>query len=214
MKKGSCDSVDTQSYTGKKGELCFAIEWDDGTSKCLQQMAVSLLFNQGIVHPHPPITRALKIVKEKLEAAGHKVIDWKPYDHAKAFEIIGKIYTAVSEGVVLQRSPSDFFPSRMVGKTLQDHVPSLVSPSCLISCMNLKMEHQLRISRYMRAGKLLAKETRIARHTSTIGIQRRLVQVRVVLSMQSLHQSATGRGTLKEIAACRNFNLGIQQLSA
>lgn len=38
----------------KGAKLCFAIEWDD-----------------GCVHPHPPITRALKETKEKLEKAGH-----------------------------------------------------------------------------------------------------------------------------------------------
>lgn len=35
--------------------LCFAILWDD-----------------GFVLPHPPITRGLRMVKNALEAAGHK----------------------------------------------------------------------------------------------------------------------------------------------
>jgi amidase len=33
-------------------------------------------------------------VKSKLEAAGHKVIDWKPFQHDKAYDIIGRIYSA------------------------------------------------------------------------------------------------------------------------
>lgn len=46
------------------------------------------------MHVHPPITRALKEVKAKLEAAGHKVIDWKPYKHAIGNNIIDRIYGA------------------------------------------------------------------------------------------------------------------------
>lgn len=83
LKRGSVEAAESfeEASGGAGGEnakkLCFAIEWDD-----------------GIVHPHPPITRALKEVKEKLIAAGHSVIDWKPYDHFRAYDIIGRIYSA------------------------------------------------------------------------------------------------------------------------
>lgn len=40
---------------GKGKGLCFAIMWDD-----------------GIIVPHPPIIRALQMTKEALLAAGHK----------------------------------------------------------------------------------------------------------------------------------------------
>ena len=75
LKKGSSEPA--ECYAAGKTQLCFAIEWDD-----------------GIVHPHPPITRALRETKAKLEAAGHKVIDWVPYDHLRAYDIIGRIYSA------------------------------------------------------------------------------------------------------------------------
>ena len=35
--------------------MCFAVMWDN-----------------GVVKPHPPLYRAMKIVREALEAAGHK----------------------------------------------------------------------------------------------------------------------------------------------
>lgn len=84
LKQGSSEPAETHAQG--KGQLCFAIEWDD-----------------GIVHPHPPITRALKEVKEKLIAAGHKVVDWVPYDHLRAYDIIGRIYSA-DGGEDIQRS--------------------------------------------------------------------------------------------------------------
>lgn len=46
------------------------------------------------MHPHPSITRAMKEVKAKLEAAGHTVIDWKPYEHAVGNNIVDRIYGA------------------------------------------------------------------------------------------------------------------------
>lgn len=67
----------TESFTQAQTQLCFAIEWDD-----------------QIVHPHPPITRALREVKEKLVAAGHKVIDWVAHDHLRCYGIIGRICSA------------------------------------------------------------------------------------------------------------------------
>lgn len=41
-----------------------------------------------IVHPHPPVTRALRHAKSKLEAAGIKVVDWEPYKHGHGWDII------------------------------------------------------------------------------------------------------------------------------
>ena len=40
---------------GNGGQLCFGILWHD-----------------GVVHPHPPVTRALEIVKAALLAKGHR----------------------------------------------------------------------------------------------------------------------------------------------
>jgi amidase len=76
LKAGSVEPAEALSGDNSK-QLCFAIEWDD-----------------GIIHPHPPITRALRQVKEKLLAAGHKVIDWVPYDHLRCYDIISRIYSA------------------------------------------------------------------------------------------------------------------------
>lgn len=40
------------------------------------------------VRPHPPVTRALRLAKQKLLAAGIKVVDWEPYKHDYGWEII------------------------------------------------------------------------------------------------------------------------------
>ncbi len=43
--------------------------------------------------PTPPVTRALLETKAALEAAGHTVIQWEPYDMAKSAQIINKLFT-------------------------------------------------------------------------------------------------------------------------
>ncbi|KAG0694762.1 general amidase [Suillus ampliporus] len=50
-------------------DLCFAIMWDD-----------------GVVVPHPPIRRSLEVTKAALKNAGHKVVDWKPIKHSSAMQ--------------------------------------------------------------------------------------------------------------------------------
>ncbi|KAL4251646.1 amidase family protein [Abortiporus biennis] len=63
---------------GKK--LCFGILWNDGQSV-----------------PHPPITRGLEITKAALLAAGHEVVDWKPYKHAEMVDVISGIWDSGAE---------------------------------------------------------------------------------------------------------------------
>ncbi len=60
----------------KSGKLAFGImEWDE------------------LIYPHPPVIRALKIVKEKLLSAGHEVIVWKPQNHSKILNLVTSVFT-------------------------------------------------------------------------------------------------------------------------
>lgn len=58
-----------------------------------KEFTVGVLWDDGIVHPHPPITRGLQYAKEKLQAAGIKVVDWKPFDHTLGWDIVVSIMT-------------------------------------------------------------------------------------------------------------------------
>lgn len=52
-------------------------------------LRVAVLWDDGVVKPHPPITRALKeVVKGLIGTPGIEVIDWKPYKHDLAWELI------------------------------------------------------------------------------------------------------------------------------
>ncbi|KAG6888339.1 hypothetical protein C0995_009086 [Termitomyces sp. Mi166 len=65
-----------ENHGGGKG-LCFAMMWDN-----------------GVVRPHPPLQRAMEITKTALEAAGHKVIDWEPHRHLEIYKNAETIFVA------------------------------------------------------------------------------------------------------------------------
>jgi Asp-tRNA(Asn)/Glu-tRNA(Gln) amidotransferase A subunit family amidase len=45
-----------------------------------------------MVHPHPPVLRALKLAVDRLKQAGMKVVDFDPYDHQEGWDIISTSY--------------------------------------------------------------------------------------------------------------------------
>ncbi|PQE17284.1 putative general amidase protein [Rutstroemia sp. NJR-2017a BVV2] len=48
----------------------------------------------GVVLPHPPITRGVQTVVDVLKKNGHDVFSWKPYKHDYAVNLIGGIYAS------------------------------------------------------------------------------------------------------------------------
>lgn len=52
------------------------------------RLSIAILWDDGVVAPHPPILDALKRTKDALLAAGHEVVPWIPMDHQKAWDII------------------------------------------------------------------------------------------------------------------------------
>jgi len=64
--------------------------------KCMSKgtkLKIGVIWHDGIVKPHPPITRGLKEVVLKLKSvAGVEVVDWPVYRHDLAWEIISSLY--------------------------------------------------------------------------------------------------------------------------
>ncbi len=55
-------------------------------------LRIGVLWHDEIVRPHPPITRALQTVTDKLKAHGIEIIDFPPYLHDEAWAIIASLY--------------------------------------------------------------------------------------------------------------------------
>ncbi|KAH8800616.1 amidase signature domain-containing protein [Xylogone sp. PMI_703] len=76
--------------------LVVEIPWRDEIKKEVFKLAkgrgltFGILAHDGVVTPHPPVKRALDIVKVQIEGLGYKVIEWQPPAHARATEILFK----------------------------------------------------------------------------------------------------------------------------
>lgn len=57
-----------------------------------ERLSVAILYDDGVVKPHPPILQALDKYKQALESAGHDVIRWEPLDHQGGWDLIVKLY--------------------------------------------------------------------------------------------------------------------------
>nr|KMM65355.1 glutamyl-tRNA(Gln) amidotransferase subunit A [Coccidioides posadasii RMSCC 3488] len=64
----------------------------NGSHQGTGQLAFGILYNDGSCTPQPPVARALKIMTETLTRLGHKVIEWKPPNHARGAKIASTIY--------------------------------------------------------------------------------------------------------------------------
>ncbi|EXJ81134.1 hypothetical protein A1O3_07422 [Capronia epimyces CBS 606.96] len=78
-----------------------------------KEFTVGILWDDGIVHPHPPITRGLQYAKKKLEAAGIKVVDWEPFKHDLGWDIVSTLYfpdVAETQRAILAESGEPVLP--------------------------------------------------------------------------------------------------------
>ena len=54
-----------------------------------QKVKIAVLWDDGVVKPHPPVLRALREVVERLRKIDRvEIVEWKPYKHDLAWDII------------------------------------------------------------------------------------------------------------------------------
>ncbi|KAI0260490.1 general amidase [Gloeopeniophorella convolvens] len=85
-----------------KDPLAVRKHWDEDEYRLIEhgggtKLTFGILWNDGQVVPHPPVIRALEITKQALIAAGHDVIDWKPYKHGEIYAVTRDIWAAAGE---------------------------------------------------------------------------------------------------------------------
>ncbi|UJR17425.1 hypothetical protein I4U23_004320 [Adineta vaga] len=56
------------------------------------KLTVAVMWDDNVVHPHPPITRALRETIDYLKKSGIQIIDWEPIDHQKCWDIASALY--------------------------------------------------------------------------------------------------------------------------
>jgi len=62
--------------------------------------------SDGVVSPHPPVSRAMDRTIAALEAAGHEVIEWAPPAHSEAFQHMWNTFAA-DGGIDIHKALSD-----------------------------------------------------------------------------------------------------------
>ncbi|CAE6502867.1 unnamed protein product [Rhizoctonia solani] len=69
------------------------IPWDSSLAvpEAGKKLVIGLLVDDGVVAPHPPIVESLHKARDALLAAGHEVIDFEPFAHMEAFELVIKL---------------------------------------------------------------------------------------------------------------------------
>ncbi|KAJ8111798.1 hypothetical protein OPT61_g5692 [Boeremia exigua] len=76
---------------------CCPIPWrsemfEDAQSRPL---CIAVMRDDGVVRPHPPVTRVLETVAAKLKRAGHDIVAWSPGSlHQECIDIMDQYYTA------------------------------------------------------------------------------------------------------------------------
>ena len=69
----------------------FPFPWNSSTNFFPEgrKLKVAVMWDDGVVKVHPPVTRALEAVVERLKATGNvEVVEWEAWKHEEAWEII------------------------------------------------------------------------------------------------------------------------------
>lgn len=79
--------IDAQPWLHEPTMLPFPWKEEDFFSS--RKLKIAVIWDDGVVKPHPPVTRALKQVVERLSTSEKvEIVDWTPYQHERAWEII------------------------------------------------------------------------------------------------------------------------------
>ena len=74
-------------------QLCIPVLWRDVPKPNAKDVTVAILYDDGLVKPHPPIERGLKFVESKLKDAGVNVIKFEPFEIEEAYDVVHKMYS-------------------------------------------------------------------------------------------------------------------------
>lgn len=80
------------------------VPWKTVNPSDLKNITIGVMYNDGVVQPHPPVLRGLEYAVKKLSAAGAnlniKLVKWEPYKCSEAWDIISHLY--FNDGVYTQ----------------------------------------------------------------------------------------------------------------
>jgi amidase len=94
---------------------CLPIPWRTSIFPAGKKLRFGIIgANDGLVHVHPPIERALDITRKALEAAGHEVLSWPTPEHPEIVKtLLAAFFDLGGTAIVEQLTPhaEPIFPS-------------------------------------------------------------------------------------------------------
>ncbi|KAM0337126.1 hypothetical protein ACHAPQ_003401 [Fusarium lateritium] len=100
---------------------CLPIPWRP--VQLPEKLKIAFMSHDGMVRPTPPVIRALQIAREKLEKAGHTIVDWDPVDQKEGVELLGRMFLADGGQTIrneLERTDEPWRPEMEAYRTAQD----------------------------------------------------------------------------------------------
>ncbi|QRV80629.1 amidase [Ceratobasidium sp. AG-Ba] len=100
---------------------CLPMTWNEEAYQLIEhggrggRKCFGLMYDNGLVKPHPPVVRAIHVMKQALEAAGHEVIEWKNDRHKDILVNLVQVWNADGH--------EDF--KRECERSGEPHIPSM-----------------------------------------------------------------------------------------
>ncbi|CZR53876.1 related to vitamin D3 hydroxylase-associated protein [Phialocephala subalpina] len=83
--------IDSQPWLSEPALI--PIPWNPIQISDNQPLKIAVMWNDGVVTPHPPVTRALKELSSRLRTLPNvDIVDWHPHLHDEAWAIISSLY--------------------------------------------------------------------------------------------------------------------------
>lgn len=79
---------------------CLPFPWHPASLP--SRLKIAVMWNDGMVKPTPPVARALRSAVEKLQAAGHDIVEWDPVDQAEGTDLLARMFLA-DGGLTIRR---------------------------------------------------------------------------------------------------------------
>ena len=90
------------------------------------RLKVAVMWHDGVVQPHPPVTRALHHVVDELKKLENiDVVEWKPYEHGEAWDIITNLYFGDGGKSQTEALEASGEPWRPLSKFILKQIPNV-----------------------------------------------------------------------------------------
>ncbi|KAJ8494505.1 hypothetical protein ONZ51_g2261 [Trametes cubensis] len=145
------------------------IPWKQDVAKGVglpERLTFAILWDDGVVAPHPPILDALKRARDALLAAGHDVITWEPLDHKAAWDLILKLYFL--DGGEEYRQVLEHDPPVPQTEWILSQVPNGGKPFTVAETFRINLEREAFRARVLAHWNAAKARTATGRHVDAI----------------------------------------------